>query len=400
MPVRREMELLLLAVRTSPGETAKKRICEILAAGIDQQELTSLAMQHGLAPLLYRNARIHFAGVFPSDLYDHLRKLYHINSARCLRLTSALLKILEGLEAGGVKAMPYKGPALADFVYGNVALRHFNDLDILVRRSDALKARDLLVAMGYRPERKLSKTQAVTFTRWNSEIGLFDDGGKVAIELQWNIVPGYFSFPMERLGLWEDGPVIRTGDFRFPAMSPEEMLVVLCVHGCKDLWGRLIWVHDIAELIRQKRGLDWTRLMGLSRNCGSHRMLCIGLQLAEDLFGPVLPGFVVKSLDEDDDVGHLARWIKFRIFGDNSERQSILKEMVFYSNIRERWQDRLGVFGKYAMNLLFGDWNPAPLPDYLFPLAYLLRPVTLMARYGEGALRQFCRAGWDGRHVG
>ncbi|HTZ40884.1 MAG TPA: nucleotidyltransferase family protein [Syntrophales bacterium] len=394
-----EIELLLIGSQSSPGASARRRVAEILAAGIDHQELSSLALQHGLAPLLYRNARIHFAGIFPADLYDHLRALYHVNSARCLRLTSALLKILEGLEAGGVKAMPYKGPALADFVYGNVALRHFNDLDILIRRCDVLRARDLMVAMGYRPEKALSRTQAVTFTRWNSEIGLSRDSGTIAVELQWNIVPGYFSFPVERLGLWENGQALRTRDFRIPTLPPEELLLVLCVHGCKDLWGRLIWAHDIAELIRQKEDLDWTRIMKLSRACGSHRMLCLGLRLAEDLFGPVLPGLILTELDEDPSVDRLARWIKSRLLGVHRIQVSLVKEMVFYWNVRERRQDRLGLFGKYAMNLLFGDWNPAPLPDYLFPVAYLLRPVTLIARYGEGTLRQFCRTGWNSRHA-
>jgi hypothetical protein len=395
-----EFELLLLCARTSPGETAKKRIGEILSTGIDWEELTNLALQHGLAPLLYRNLSSHSLKVYPADKRDRLRNIYYSNSARNLLLTASLLKILERLEAGGVKAMPYKGPSLADFIYGNVAFRQFGDLDILVQRCDVLRARDLMVAMGYKPERTLSRTQAVTFTRWNNEISLMEDERKICVELQWNIVPGYFSFPIERLGIWGHRENRLTKDFNIPTLPPEELLLVLCVHGCKDLWGRLIWVGDIAELIRQTDSLDWAWLWELSRVCGSQRMLRLGLRLAEDLFGPVLPGPVLKAVGEDPAVDRLARWMKHRIFCGEQGQVTLVKELIFYFNIRERWQDRLGLCGKYAMNLLFGDWNPAPLPDYFFPLAYLMRPATLLKRYGEGILRQFCRASWRGHHAG
>lgn len=395
-----EIELLLIGAHSSPGASAKRRAGEVLARGIDRREFANLAVRHGLSSLLYRNVRNHIPGVFPAELCDRLRNLNQVNSARCLRLTSALVQVLKRLEAGGVKAMPYKGPSLADFVYGDVTLRLFNDLDILVRRRDVLRARDLMVEMGYRPDRMLSRTQAVTFTRWNSEIGLSRDGAAIAVELQWNIAPGYFSFPIERLGIWENGHAMRTRNFGLPTLAPEQLLLVLCVHGCKDLWGRLIWVCDIADLIRQTDSLDWARLMKLSRACGSHRMLCLGLRLAEDLFGPVLPDPVVKDLEEDPAVGWLARWIKSRLFGDHPVQESIVREMAFYAKVRERRQDRLGIFGKFAMSLLFGDWNPAPLPDYLFPVAYLLRPVTLTARYGEGALRQMCKTGMNSLHAG
>jgi hypothetical protein len=398
--VKPEFELLILGAGTSCDETTKRRIAEIASSGIDWDELTSLAVQQGLAPLLYRNVRTRFPGILPADVEDRLRDIYHANSARNLRLTAALLKILESLEAGGVKAMPYKGPSLADFAYGNVALRQFNDLDILVRPCDVLRARDLMVTMGYRPERTLSRTQAVTLTRWNNEISLTENERKIGVELQWNIVPGYFSFPVERLGIWGRQEKRLTNDFKIPTLPPEELLLVLCIHGCKDLWRRLIWVRDIAELIGRTDRLDWPALMELSRVCGSHRMLCIGLRLAEDLFGPVLPGPVLKAVAEDPAVDRLARGIKRRIFGNDRGSEAFLRYLIFYFNFRERWQDRLGLCGKFTMNLVFGDWNPAPLPDYLFPLAYVLRPVTLLKRYGEGPLRQYCRTGLKNHHAG
>ena len=37
-----------------------------------------------------------------------------------------------------------------------------------------------------------------------------------------------------------------------PDMDPETALLVLCMHGSKHVWSRLIWISDVARLIRSK----------------------------------------------------------------------------------------------------------------------------------------------------
>jgi len=49
-------------------------------------------------------------------------------------LTKELLELLTLFEAHCIPASPYKGPALAIMAYGNLALRQFSDLNILVHK--------------------------------------------------------------------------------------------------------------------------------------------------------------------------------------------------------------------------------------------------------------------------
>ena len=49
-----------------------------------------------------------------------------------LYLTQEMLKLLSAFRKKGIPAIPYKGPVLAQAVYGNVGLRQFGDLDITV----------------------------------------------------------------------------------------------------------------------------------------------------------------------------------------------------------------------------------------------------------------------------
>ena len=47
-------------------------------------------------------------------------------------LTSELIKIMKLLEENDIKAIAFKGPTLAQLAYGDVTLRQYVDLDLLV----------------------------------------------------------------------------------------------------------------------------------------------------------------------------------------------------------------------------------------------------------------------------
>ncbi|MHC5830140.1 MAG: nucleotidyltransferase family protein, partial [Nostoc sp.] len=78
-----------------------------------------------------------------------LQTLNRMNGLNNIAQTKELLKILALLEYRGIEAIAFKGPILASSVYGNVALRQFNDLDILVRLQDFWQTKAVLVGQGY-----------------------------------------------------------------------------------------------------------------------------------------------------------------------------------------------------------------------------------------------------------
>ncbi len=105
--------------------------------------------------------------------------------------------ILSLLENNGIAAIPYKGPALAASVYGDLALRQFADLDIMVRNEDVLRARDVMASLGYQPQLELNDIQAVAHQRTKYELPLIRNPGRFIVELKWAVVDEYFSFRMD-----------------------------------------------------------------------------------------------------------------------------------------------------------------------------------------------------------
>ena len=60
--------------------------------------------------------------------------------------------------------------------------------------------------------------------------------------------------------------------------SPEDLLLILSVHAAKHVWGRLIWLCDITQIIK-RQNLDWDWIQSQSQELGIKRILHITLLL-------------------------------------------------------------------------------------------------------------------------
>src|SRR5215217_2834112 len=192
-----EVELLLCCSRTSLDPGKINRIRTLLEKDLDWEYLLSTAHRHGVAPLLFRNLSADFRGAVPETVLDRLRDHFHDNNLRNVFLTAELYKLLKAFDERGISAVPFKGPVLAAAVYGNLALREFGDLDILVHQQDVARARDGLVSLGYQPQYRLTRAQEAAFLRYEREYTFThgDTGG--VVELHWRVAPKAFPFSLD-----------------------------------------------------------------------------------------------------------------------------------------------------------------------------------------------------------
>ena len=147
--------MLLLCARTEIDPRAEAQIRSMLLE-VDWDCLIAIAHQHRVLPLVYRSLTRMNAAV-PERAINRLRATFQANVRRNLFLCSELLRIIELFRENGIASIPYKGPIVASLVYGDISLRQFADLDVIVPIPDVTKARALLVARGYRPERAMHR---------------------------------------------------------------------------------------------------------------------------------------------------------------------------------------------------------------------------------------------------
>ncbi|HET7458474.1 MAG TPA: nucleotidyltransferase family protein [Gemmatimonadaceae bacterium] len=374
LPTRAGHEEMLLACARLDGDRAARVAAVAEARDVDWDALLRLARPHGMIPLVAD--ALGEAGVAPPAVRAGLERALRDNVRRNVFLTAELLKLLALLEARGVPAVPYKGPALAALLYGNVGLRQFGDLDVLVHDRDLLRARDLLLASGYSLFAPWTRAQ-----QFNHEVNLVGVDGKLRVDVHGEL------FPQSVLALDPDGVWTRLrrtplAGREVPSFSAEDLFLVLCVHADTHLWERLAWIADIARLVDVERGLDWSLLFERARASGSARIVSLGIVLAAELLAAPVPESVASRARAGLAVRALAADVLGRLFRDEPEGEAAkdLARSVFQLRSRERLRDRVRLLATPNE----GDWERFPLPAPLYPLYYLLRPLRLLAKYGAG----------------
>ena len=215
------------------------RVKTLAAQPLNWQYVLSVSELNGVQPLLYKHLRTVCPDSVPASVMSRLQELFFRNLARNLSMEEQLGKLHRALDQQGIPAIPYKGPALAASVYGDVALRVFSDLDIIIQKQDIHRATAVLVSLGYTPSFQFGPEQMEEYLRNFYEMPFPGNGTMASVELQWEIAADHFVFPIEPLKIWEDTPA--TNGSRYQSIVPEKFLLIFLIN-----FGRL-WEDKTEE---------------------------------------------------------------------------------------------------------------------------------------------------------
>jgi hypothetical protein len=374
-----ETRLILACARSTLDASDTARIRALAVAGVDWPRLCEMAIAAGVGPLLYGSLHAACPDVVPGPILERLHERFRANAQRNLGLAAELLRLLGIFEAHGIAAIPLKGPALAARIYGNLSLREFVDLDILVRRADLARAAALLAAEGYARDEQLGSAQEQAYLQAQHHYSFVR--GETLIELHFELRERFFGYPLDLDALWDRAQPTALAGRPMLGFCPADLLTTLCMHGTGHCWERLSWICDIAELIRVYPQLEWLAILRHARASGSGRMVGLGLFLAHALLGAALPAALLRAIADDPAIERLARQVLRTLLQAREARRSLLETSLFYLGAREHLRDR----ARYCLRLVttptLGDWGIVALPAQLSFLYYLLRPLRLLGGY-------------------
>ena len=145
----REFQLLLYCARSQPDAESIKNL---IGRGVNWQALVELAQQHYVRPLLLQSLKSVCWDAVPKTTKLTLERFNRANLQKNLIFARELLRLSELFQQNRIPIVTFKGPVLAVSVYGDLGLREFSDLDLLVHESDLRKTESILTACGYRAD--------------------------------------------------------------------------------------------------------------------------------------------------------------------------------------------------------------------------------------------------------
>jgi len=382
-------EALLLRAARMGGAAMAVDASSVNVAEVDGERLVGLAERHRMIPLLHRHLR---GAALPPSLAERLRARNAEEVHRALRLAGELRRLLGTLSAAGVEALAYKGPPLAVQAYGDLSLRSYVDLDLLVRPGDVPQALDVLAAAGYAPALHLTPAQERWFRRVDGDYPLVHAGTGLLVELHARVSSLRFCMPIDTDQLIRRSRTVPVGGGEVRTPGDDDLLLVLLVHGAKHRWKRLEWLAAVAALLRAGHG-NVATVLTRAAELGARRTALLGLHLAHHVLDAPLAGEVTRDISADAGLAPLAREARERWFASESDRGDADDAGATRANLRYNLalRDGPGDRARYVARWLFGpgpeDWGWTRLPDALFPLYRVLRPLRLLARHGAGGGR-------------
>jgi hypothetical protein len=296
-------------------------------------------------------------------------------------MNAELFRVLERFAAARIGALVVKGPVLAVQAYGDSAMRSYGDLDLLVRQRDIRRATELMIAAGYQAAVPL---RAIDAGKIPGQYLFSNPDSKLLVELHNDFTLRYFPRRLPLEEFFARQVRVRLDAHEAPAPSVEDELVLICIHGAKHFWERLMWIADVAALVSRQSAIDWQRVAELTDAVGAECMLHTGLRLAADLLHLALPDRISARVRADAAAGRLVERILGWLPAAGNAPPGLLERAAF----RLRMRGGLISAPAYLLRLLLSpteeDWQEGSAGSHGRFLEALRRPLRLARKYGRG----------------
>lgn len=309
-------EILRLCSRTELTAEITENISELVQIGPDWERLMQLSKYHGTRALLMRSLDASCPDLLPEHVTTLFADTHRTSSVFTLFMIQELIRVVEKLQAEGIRSLVLKGPALGIMAFGNVNLRPFVDLDILVSPPDYTHTVEILTDEGYSYSGRVA-----TFSSFKRKIYLWktrqiplNRGAYIFnLDLHTAVMPPLYSNSFSFEELCTRSEFLPIGDTTLPCCGAEDTLRILCYHGAKNRWERLKYICDVTQLVRARNGLNWDALLRTARAANEERIFLLGLCLAQIVLDAEIPAPVEELLLSNVYVRHMANQIAERL---------------------------------------------------------------------------------------
>jgi hypothetical protein len=245
---------------------------EALCGGRDVRwkELAKAAGRHGVLPIVGANLRRCDPAALglPVGMAERLELAVFESAAVRGRDADRLETALTRLREVGLEAMLLKGTVLSLVVYREPWVVDSRDIDLVLRPLPGWRE-------GQGGEREVRRT----LYRSGVECDLHDHHDVT--------MNGVLPIDFERI--WRDARPVRFRDAGAWVMSPEDLLLSLCVNACRKRFLRLKGLFDLAETLPRIQELDWDRFAARAREGHCEGIVFTAFTTARETLGCDLP---------------------------------------------------------------------------------------------------------------
>ena len=245
-----EFRLLCRALRRPlrPDDLAFLR--QGLAASPDWRRLLEGVRRHRVAPLLLEAVQACRSPDLPPAALADLRGDARAAATGSLAQAREVARLARLFAQAGIAMLALKGVVLSMQLYGDPALRHPRDIDLLVSPEAFELAETLLLREGYRRDGPgLSRRQEAARRRWVKDAGYLHEATGIQVELHHRLSDNPALLPLDFAALWRERDTIEIAGAVVATLPRRYLALYLALHGAGHCWEELRWLVDLAAAL-------------------------------------------------------------------------------------------------------------------------------------------------------
>ena len=342
--------------------------------------LLSLAEEHGVIAQLHKRLREFHAKLIPEDVEKSLRERHRGQLLFTLSMTAELFRLLDLFRRAGAEAIVVKGPVLSVRAYGDPGLRQYGDLDFLIRASDLRAATRTLINAGYDSDLPL---EAIEAGKIPGEYLFMKPGARLLVELHTEQTFRYSPKPLPMEEYFSRRTEVALDGSHVPALSVEDEFVLICIHGAKDFWERLMWVADVAAMVAVGTPLNWEIVKQSAKAVGAERMVRVALRLVEELLRTEIPAEIRNDVENDASTKRICKRIETWIPYAGFRPPSLPHRAVFRMSMRGGVIAGPAYLLRLSLSPTEEDWVEGAETNRSWIADAVRRPYRLLKKYGQ-----------------
>ncbi|OQW94455.1 MAG: hypothetical protein BWK77_09270 [Verrucomicrobia bacterium A1] len=278
---------------------------------VDPAAFGSAVRHNRLAPLMHLHLGGLTAGREWDRVLDSFRTAYQKQLIHAARQRAAATELIGRLEEAGIPCIGLRGVFAAEDLYGDMAARHFTDIDLLVPPDQRRAALAVARAAGYSLWNPLLPERF--YERHHLHWPLMRGKPDVVCDLHWALDHPYRLLTIDYTAIFRTSSTDGSNGWRRP--SSEHLLLINCIHLLKHCRGAvavvtaddnagsmvrngwlLHWL-DIAAILRRFGGeLNWDRILETATEWRCEEGLAAGVLGAVRVLGAQIPSAALAQV--------------------------------------------------------------------------------------------------------
>lgn len=256
-----EDKLILSAVKLHPTTEELEQMNNLIPLIQRWDYVAATSIDRGIAPLLYKKLPL-LGNKIPEPIKSKLQQAYYKTFSRSMLMYEHFRKVAEALATHNIPVIALKGIYLSEWLYGDIGLRQFSDIDVLVKLEDASTCMAILAGLGYIQDNDSEtefekKLEVVHYTP------MVLNG--VSIEVHVKLHQNNEKYCVGVDDLWRNALPETLNKATVYSLCLNDLLVHLCIHLDKHFYQghvQFTCFNDITNVLDKKADqLDWEALI-------------------------------------------------------------------------------------------------------------------------------------------